>query len=378
MLFCSMYTTRQQIQSFIQRVLYDQNKSQYFCFDLQLLSQANLNFLLEEITRVTKLETTILPEESEDRDQRSLFGIPSGEKKLKRISLNKNLCVFVLDGSAADIIVRDSQIFNYNTIPDIQSGNAAEKKYQNRFRDLIPKNCTIVTSNIAQMGKTYSIEKRAQEKKSKVLTLFIAGDLSPENLKSRLQKLQKEMSLHLDLDLKDCNLTLHIKLDITFGTPEHTACLDQILYQIIFTKCIAVGNGYLFLHNITYFEIEVANTFKDMLREQLSVLKLLTESQPLQTTEFKIPDMTKQSIQIKLLEPHGFYFVGSILYLRQQNQLAESTLELSNKVWLENYKKYSAKLLDCILAAFENPNKDQLICMASYNQLISFIKLLNK
>jgi hypothetical protein len=50
------------------------------------------------------------------------------------------------------------------------------------------------------MGKTASIQKRASQRNSKLLTLFIAGDLSPENLKGRLQKLQKEMSIHLDLE----------------------------------------------------------------------------------------------------------------------------------------------------------------------------------
>lgn len=74
-------------------------------------------------------------------------------------------------------------------------------------------------------------------------------------------------------------ITLHIKLDITHGTEDQTAYIDQILFQIIFNKAIAIDNGFLIVDKISNFEIEVSNTFKGMLLQDLSVINIVLKKE---------------------------------------------------------------------------------------------------
>lgn len=43
---CSMFTTKDEISSFLQRAFFDASKTQYFCIDLDLMSKPNFNHFL--------------------------------------------------------------------------------------------------------------------------------------------------------------------------------------------------------------------------------------------------------------------------------------------------------------------------------------------
>jgi hypothetical protein len=58
-------------------------------------------------------------------------------------------------------------------------------------------------------------------------------------------------------------IRLHIKLDITSDSDENISILDQILYQLVFCRCIPMGNGYLFLDQVEGFDFEISNTVKE-------------------------------------------------------------------------------------------------------------------
>lgn len=181
---------------------------------------------------------------------------------------------------------------------------------------MLPSNILICSSKMALLGKTAYILDRAAEQGRTVLTLSIAGELNPENFLDRIRKLHSEISsLKTEIPIR-----LHIKLDITFGTPEHTACLDQILYQLIFSKCIAMGNGFLFLNRFEGIDIEISNSIKHQFLEvqELSCLKLLLANKGqtnLNIVLLNIEQISRASIKIDKLRPFGFEKVGTILLM---------------------------------------------------------------
>ena len=95
----------------------------------------------------------------------------------------------------------------------------------------------------------------------------------------RLQKLDQEIESYVQKEkgIKFEKLTLHIKLDITDDSPGYLTLLDQTLFSLLFNKCLGMGNGYLFLDNVDFFEIEISNTLKGQIKSKLGVFCLLEE-----------------------------------------------------------------------------------------------------
>jgi hypothetical protein len=113
----------------------------------------------------------------------------------KELSINKNLVMFIKQDSRSDSIIRNSKIFNKIKESDVTYEINIDKRreYKQRFVNLIPQNVTLFTSELALQGKTTKIKELAQSNNSKLLTLNLAGDLNPKNLKARLVKLRNEI-----------------------------------------------------------------------------------------------------------------------------------------------------------------------------------------
>jgi hypothetical protein len=114
---------------------------------------------------------------------------------------------------------------------------------------------------------------------------------------------------------------------MTKGTDEDLSYLDQILYQIIFIKCIPLGNGFMFMHEIKSFDIEIANTFKNLLLKHLSVIKLLEKKQG-SIEKKSIDKITKEEIDLNKLIPHGYVFVTRVLNLIKTKELDQNEIEI--------------------------------------------------
>lgn len=70
-------------------------------------------------------------------------------------------------------------------------------------------------------------------------------------------------------------MTLHIKLDITDSSKEYLSLLDQTLFSLLVNKCLIMGNGYLFLDKVNYFDIEISNTLKGYIMKESALFQLL-------------------------------------------------------------------------------------------------------
>jgi hypothetical protein len=99
---CNMYTTRWQINSFIQRALLDRHNLQYYVLDLDLLSLQNLNLFMKQIDFLLKLKVT---DTVDDKKK------PKESNKIQRpLVINKNMIIFVKNSSASEIVRQSGTI----------------------------------------------------------------------------------------------------------------------------------------------------------------------------------------------------------------------------------------------------------------------------
>ncbi|XP_028396105.1 uncharacterized protein LOC114520095 [Dendronephthya gigantea] len=122
-------------------------------------------------------------------------------------------------------------------------------------------NVKVVTSTLPGLGKTERIKSEALSKRMNVATVSISGPIEPSKLIQRLKRLtiyEEYHCLHLDIVEVSDPLTLGI-----------------FLFQLIVTGTVSTGNQFYHLP-IPHVYIEIANTFKNCLRESMVILKYFT------------------------------------------------------------------------------------------------------
>lgn len=217
------------------------------------------------------------------------------------------------------------------------------------------------------LGKTTQIRERAVKEESHIIVLNLSGYDDPKNLENRLIKLQKDLLQNEGTE----RLTLHIKADITCKTQEELDRLDQNLFQVVSAKCIKVQDWYVFFDRFTFFEIEIANTFKDYIIRHSAFIKLFHE---MNRSDCIISQIRENEIQVDLLRPHGFDFVGSMLCLIKPpvgSYLNIKTTEINPQNFQQTVQYSDKDKLEAILDAFLHPEKE--LKNASFTQLINFI-----
>lgn len=178
---------------------------------------------------------------------------------------------------------------------DIIQMNSSEVQKEN-INKHFPTNVSVYTSTASFQGKTSKIVEKAKD--NYLITLFLVGDLSPNSLLERLMALDKSMQA-FQRDTIQQEITLHIKLDITDSSEQYLNTLDQILFQLLFNRCISMGNGYLFLDQVNYFEIEISNTVKKQVVENMGVFELLRQGY--KKSQILIEGIQEEAINMNLL-----------------------------------------------------------------------------
>lgn len=122
----------------------------------------------------------------------------------------------------------------------------------------------------------------------------------PENTIGRYQKLARELEDAGNLQ-QYMPITLHLKLDITETNEEYLSSLDQILFGLIFNKCLEMGNGYLFLDNVNSIDIEIANTLNKSITDTLSSLSALKLSTHYTRDHVCIEKIKQEDINLEIV-----------------------------------------------------------------------------
>lgn len=245
-----------------------------------------------------------------------------------------------------------------------------------KFSEFFPKNVCIYTSKNSLQGKTTRIKNSAIQRKSKLLTLFIAGNLSAQNILRRLQKLNEEIEEYFNSEKgeKYEKLTLHIKLDITDSSSEYLTLLDQTLFSLLFNKCLKMGNGYLFLDKVDFFDIEISNTLKTQIKSKLGVFYLLEEH-----TKFKnhIDGVLMGDIDIDLIKEQipGLDLVAQVLEVAKNGKLLTQDFEIDENLLNGMPIVENEKIKNMLVEAF---TAGKNLSDASYRELYSFVRLMEK
>jgi hypothetical protein len=238
MLMVSQYTSGMDIEDFLMRAFCDPHKNIYFLLDLQLLQPDALSSLMQ--TCKSHLEN------NPDPNLNCLFLFTKGS------SLN-----------AENEIKRQDSMFVAGQIPIDQQFSM---KYLSKPIPLV------YTSDLPGMGKSYSIQKEAAKISASLITITLAGDLTPENIEKRLEiVLPSLQALEMNPSKKIC---LHLKVDMMDNLIDGFEVLDHLLFKICYLKCVEFKEGYLFFHRIFGFYIEIQNTFKDDILQKVSCQKL--------------------------------------------------------------------------------------------------------
>lgn len=133
---------------------------------------------------------------------------------------------------------------------------------------------------------------------------------------------------------------------------------------MLFNRSIAIDNGYLIVDKINNFEIEVSNTFKTMLLQDLSVLNLVQmkvtdkEGRAVRTNLSRVDQST---IKIERFNKKWFSFVAEILELLRTNRLDNFEFPREEKeiLNLDSCRINDAARLRLILERFANQNQGQ-------------------
>lgn len=96
-------------------------------------------------------------------------------------------------------------------------------------------------------------------------------------------------------------ITLHILLDIQKEDKLKVAYLDQILFKILVAKFIETEKGFISFERFNYFEIEVGNTYRLFLQQELSMLRVLESKVYWKETHAHIEEVKQSDIDLDLL-----------------------------------------------------------------------------
>ena len=231
-IFCSPYTTWEQIKIFLQRcfnpMTYGQN------MDNILFCLANVELLTNEIQ--FELVDFIKRKESQDGN------------------LDHQLAIICRGGDHHHIVEEFSK-FRHSI------SGMTYSEISLRFRSEWP-NVKFVTSTLPGLGKTELIHQEAMEKRKNVVSFPISGQFDPSNIIKRLKQLDLKsfQSLHFDI-----------------GEVDDPVLLDTFLFQLIVTGIVSCGTQLYRLEvSNTFVYFEVANSLNDRLRESLGIAQCFT------------------------------------------------------------------------------------------------------
>jgi len=241
-LHLSMYSTKQEILSFLSIALSD-HKRHYFILDIHLVNSDLRSLMVKTIKEKVESEKNINP------NLLLLMPADSDNKVFKEF--------FKYDNFLTEI--KQSQLKSSNMDQTAKS-----------FENLL-KRCksTIVTSNFAGNGKTHYIKRQAQNP-DKLLPLFLSGEVNPVSLSKRFALVSS-----LIKKTKSPPYTIMIRLDMMDNLLNNIELIDQLLFKICFLKCVQIDGGFLFFSDEDKIFIELGNNYKSVLKSGLPFLSTL-------------------------------------------------------------------------------------------------------
>jgi hypothetical protein len=248
-LLLNQESTMIEICTFLERAFYDSSGYWYFILDFHLLSaEIRAEF-------ISFLRSMVKNDYQNYGSKRSNFHL--------LLLIDRH----ALKGSIADEIERKAQdILMYPRHWDIQ--NRKSDSVVNLLKG-VP--ITLVTSDMAGLGKTHYIRKKA---KGKLLRLFLSGDITEKNIVKRLGRLASTIQAE-----DESVFSLHVKMDMMENMMKNCERLDQLLFRILFLKYSPFGDSYLFFDKVDHFYVEISNNYKDFLLKELTIFSIFKDFQ---------------------------------------------------------------------------------------------------
>jgi hypothetical protein len=245
LLLCSPMIVNNYIELFLERAFKDQDKKQYFIIDPHLLTESVLDHLLYLVTQ--------------------FMG------KQREVVSNYNLALVVYQNPDAmtcfNKILTTREVFSTQNF----DGERAEIEKGRSFKEVVTnKKIEVVTSQCSGMGKSFYIRKEIGKVSAESAVIHLSGDPSQKGIERRLEIIDSLLAEHPDKQ----QLALHIKLDMMDNMQNSCSLIDQLLFQICCLRCIPYRKGYLFMDRIYFIFIEVQNSYKELIMNNVGVLDL--------------------------------------------------------------------------------------------------------
>jgi hypothetical protein len=232
--FASQHLDEIRLKGFVKRALTDCRQKNYFLIDVHLLSTEMKNELI-------------------------LYCINSRQQ-----AKNWNLVLFCKKESVNNIyneLAKNAEVFE---LVNLRAGDQQLEKLSQSYTSKIK--CLKVSSEMSGLGKTYYIQKSA--KNSPLNTLFLSGEVQPENIEKRLAVLRRGAN-----DARPPHL--HIKLDMMDNMILNCELLDQILFRICYLKMYPYQGGWYSFEDVEMFYLEIGNSYKHELTKHVSFLDVV-------------------------------------------------------------------------------------------------------
>jgi ABC-type oligopeptide transport system ATPase subunit len=236
-LFCTKYTCKEEVTSFLFRSTMDPQKRSYVLVDVHLLE--------------SKLRDKVI---------RDMSGLSISYRE-KETFLNNNIYLLVPEDHETKITV---ELTKRNT-DSFKQINLEECKLRDSNFISKHESIVVVTSRFAGQGKTFWIQKSAGVAGEELLVLNLSGQMNPQLLTSRLNALFTKLNSSETKNSNTKKFGLRIRLDIVEGIIESFDYLNQLLFKLCYLKFIEYDMSYLMLDRISTFYIEVQNTFDSRL-----------------------------------------------------------------------------------------------------------------
>src|SRR3990167_7032940 len=243
------------LETFLIRAFTDSEpNSHYFMTEYHLLSYDKRQFLLDCLRKYR-------------------------EGQFCRDGTNTNLLILLPSEDSEKVwheISTASDAIQLTAIADLKAANLKNADEKRRYDKLIERmRVTIVDSEHGGMGKTYWIESKAD--RQCIVTLLVSGECSKAALDGRLEILDRAMAEVRTRHTQTQDIILHIKLDMMENMTNNLELVNQFLVQVIALKFVPYKFGYLDLESIKHTYLEVGNTFRYLINQKISIVKIQPE-----------------------------------------------------------------------------------------------------
>jgi hypothetical protein len=291
-LFCNASTSWQELKSFLYRLTRNENKELFALIGPERLDFENQDLFLENLAKLT---------ESYKAEKRFI--------KLALISSDgKNHIHNILSQN----FLKNIKLVNYSKQEIIKS---------NHIKELIEswqKNQTLVTSFYSGLGKsTYIKNKTNMIKQEKTVCLINHTISDCANFITLAKQFRKKMN---EYKINTEKFVYNIHFDILSSNQDES--LNEFLFMAIFFKVFKVNDYTITTWYADHFFVEIANTFKEVLREQVYIGQLFTN---IEINEFDI-----QKFQVNETEKivHSSNYIQIVCnYLKYLNENKLNTFD---------------------------------------------------